>query len=164
MSPREDTVPADDFCPKKAASVSAESYISSILSNKSPIRIFGYGSLCWNPGSKDKTLAKSHLGVTSSLGRVVGWRRCWCQESADHRGTEQFPGFVCTLLNDSEIAEISKTHMKNLGKGVLDAVTDQSVNDEVSVTKGLIFTVPHELVEDCLNELDFRESGVSAQF
>ena len=101
------------------------------------------------------------MGVTSSLGYAIGWRRCWCQESSDHRGTEDFPGLVCTLLNDGEIAEISKSHMDNLWVHDLDSSKHQLNNDEVSVTKGLIFTVPQELVEDCLAELDFREKGVS---
>ena len=163
ISPKQDnTFTMENFCPKKAASADTEAYISSVLATKSSINIFGYGSLCWNPGSPDQTLAKSHMGVTSSVGRVIGWRRCWCQESSDHRGTKDFPGFVCTLLNDAEIAEISKAHMDNLGKlHGLDRITDPIMDNEVSVTKGLIFTVPQELVEDCLAELDFRESGVS---
>ena len=49
--------------------------------NGGHMRIFGYGSLCWNPGS-GATLSKESEGVTRSLGRAKGWRRCWAQRSA----------------------------------------------------------------------------------
>jgi len=34
--------------------------------------------------------------------------------------------------------------------------------EEISLTEGLIYTVPPELVDECIEELDFREKGVSA--
>jgi len=107
--------------------------------NEGRLRLFGYGSLCWGPG--EGTLSKS--GVTTSPGRARGYKRCWAQKSADHRGTTSFPGIVCTLLRDEEVEAITKRHY-----------------DAPTMTEGLLYTVPAELTEECLAELDFREKGV----
>ena len=57
-----------------------------IQANNGSLRLFGYGSLCWNPGTGAR-----------------GYRRCWAQKSTDHRGVPRFPGIVCTLLKDEEV-------------------------------------------------------------
>eukprot|EP00957_Ditylum_brightwellii_P197664 15059022-Ditylum_brightwellii.AAC.1 len=44
-----------------------------ISSNKGSLCIFGYRSLCWNPG--DPSLAKSEDNVTMALGRAVEWKQ-----------------------------------------------------------------------------------------
>jgi cation transport regulator ChaC len=111
-----------------------------INANGGRLLLFGYGSLCWNPGAG--ALAKP--GVTATPGRARGYKRCWAQKSADHRGTTRFPGVVCTLLRDEEVAEITKRHHE----------------DAPTMTEGLLYSVPAELVEECLSELDFREKGV----
>jgi len=103
--------------------------------------IFGYGSLCWNPGD-GATLSKESEGVTRTFGRAVGWKRCWCQRSADHRGTPEFQGLVCTLLSDEEILDL----------------TDNDIS-KPTMTEGILYTVPASLVDECLEELDFREKG-----
>jgi hypothetical protein len=110
-----------------------------INENEGRLLLFGYGSLCWNPGTG--VLAKP--GVTATPGRARGYKRCWAQKSADHRGTTRFPGVVCTLLRDEEVAEITIRH-----------------HDAPTMTEGLLYAVPAELVEECLSELDFREKGV----
>jgi len=102
-----------------------------------PLRIFGYGSLCWKPGEGS---ILSHERVTIELGTALGWKRCWSQKSCDHRGTPAFPGLVCTLISDDEIA-------------VLEG------NKRTHLTEGLVYNVPSDLVEECLAELDFREKG-----
>lgn len=107
--------------------------------NEGCLRLFGYGSLCWGPGSG----ILSRQGVETTPGRARGYKRCWSQKSADHRGTTRFPGIVCTLLRDDEVEEIVKQH-----------------HDAPTMTEGLLYTVPSELVEECLAELDFREKGV----
>lgn len=104
-----------------------------IDANHGALRIFGYGSLCWNPGSM--TTAKSQLG------RVYGYRRCWAQKSTDHRGTPRFPGIVCTLLKDEEFRGFRTTESE-------------------SITEGMLYEIPPEDVDDLLAELDFREKGV----
>lgn len=110
-----------------------------IADNEGYLRLFGYGSLCWNPG----TGALAKPGVSTALGRARAYKRCWAQRSADHRGTTLFPGIVCTLLRDDEVEQITKEH--------LDAPT---------MTEGLLYTVPPDLVQEVLAELDFREKGV----
>jgi cation transport regulator ChaC len=111
------------------------------------LRIFGYGSLCWGPG----TGALARDGVTTKLGRAIGYKRCWAQKSTDHRGVPQFPGLVCTLLTDYEIREIS-SHRQAMGEKL-----------KPSMAEGVVYTIPPEQVEECLAELDFREKGVSCE-
>mmetsp|Transcript_7806 Transcript_7806/g.11314 ORF Transcript_7806/g.11314 Transcript_7806/m.11314 type:complete len:665 (-) Transcript_7806:243-2237(-) len=136
--------------------------VSSLLNlcddNNKCLRIFGYGSLCWNPG----TGVLSKPEVTRTLGRAVGWRRCWAQRSADHRGTPSFPGIVCTLLKDEEV-QLLKGECE---RGSVSTATQHNSNEstaisstKTSMTKGLIYTIPVSLVDECLAELDFREKG-----
>jgi alpha-tubulin suppressor-like RCC1 family protein/cation transport regulator ChaC len=107
------------------------------------LRLFGYGSLCWNPG----TGALAKPGVVGNLGKARGYKRCWAQKSTDHRGVPSFPGVVCTLLEDSEVDDIKGTSASSLSQHA------------PTMTEGVIYTIPPELVEECLEELDFREKG-----
>lgn len=131
-----------------------------LAANSGRLKIFGYGSLCWNPGA-DGVLSRASLPedngrrgtgvagdanrsgrqVTTAPGRVLGYQRCWCQRSADHRGTPDFNGIVCTLLSDAEVGQLCPGA------------------ERPSTTEGLIYTVGEELVGECLAELDFREKG-----
>ncbi|KAL7498782.1 hypothetical protein ACHAWT_008792 [Skeletonema menzelii] len=131
--------------------------------NGDKLKIFGYGSLCWNPGSDgvlslanieqdehdhDETaIPSSNLPkrkVTTAPGRAIGYRRCWAQRSADHRGDTEYNGIVCTLLSDQEFAELQPNNAEE---------------EHQSMTEGVIYTVDKDLVQDCLAELDFREKG-----
>lgn len=116
--------------------------------NQDTLRIFGYGSLCWNPG----TGALAREGVTTKLGRAIGYKRCWAQKSTDHRGTPLFPGIVCTLLKDEEVREISTHRHQPNGE------------DKPSMTEGVVYYIPDDQAQDCLAELDFREKGVSSNY
>jgi hypothetical protein len=96
--------------------------------NGNKLKIFGYGSLCWHPGtdgvlslanieqdehdhdvltsSSPSSSPRTKRKVTTAPGRAIGYRRCWAQRSADHRGDTEFNGIVCTLLSDEEFAEL----------------------------------------------------------
>lgn len=116
-----------------------------IEKNGGYLRLFGYGSLCWNPG----TGALAKPGVVSALGRARGYKRCWAQKSTDHRGHPDFPGIVCTLLQDSEVND-----MRAIPEGITVAPLA-----EPTMTEGVIYLIPPNLVDNCLEELDFREKG-----
>lgn len=123
-----------------------------ITANRGYLRIFGYGSLCWNPG----TGALAHPTIQRTLGRAMGYRRCWAQKSTDHRGVPRFPGIVCTLLRDEEVRQLRD------GDSSLLLVPCQGEGEESVTTEGVLYRVPPDLVEECLRELDFREKGVGA--
>ena len=122
-----------------------------IEENNGHLKIFGYGSLCWNPGA-DGPLSKA----SQKLGQVQGYKRVWAQRSTDHRGTVDFPGIVCTLLTEQEY--------KSAGEYAVSATTSDVDDTTVEITKnigtqGIVFDVPPELVQQTLAELDFREKG-----
>ncbi|NCO86192.1 MAG: gamma-glutamylcyclotransferase [Rhodobacterales bacterium] len=54
----------------------------------SPIWVFGYGSLLWNPGFTPAEAVAAQL---------AGYQRCFCMLSIHHRGTEDDPGLVLAL-------------------------------------------------------------------
>lgn len=133
-----------------------------IKENNGHLKIFGYGSLCWNPGA-DGGLSKA----SQTLGRVQGYKRVWAQRSTDHRGSIDFPGIVCTLLTEQEYESVresaSTTHFQSLVavRSSVDSTIDDKTEylSENIATQGIIFDVPPDLVEETLQELDFREKG-----
>lgn len=54
----------------------------------SPLWVFGYGSLIWDPGFP---VAEQRIG------RLEGWHRSFCMRSIHHRGTVEDPGLVLAL-------------------------------------------------------------------
>mmetsp|Transcript_3704 Transcript_3704/g.8247 ORF Transcript_3704/g.8247 Transcript_3704/m.8247 type:complete len:792 (-) Transcript_3704:176-2551(-) len=149
--------------------------------NNGKLKIFGYGSLCWHPGADgvlslanieedehDHDIAdeaeagtiKAARKVTTVPGRAIGYQRCWSQRSADHRGTTEFNGIVCTLLSDEEVWRLHHGEVDNNDNGTQSSIEDATIRRErPSMTEGLIYTVDVDLVDDCLAELDFREKG-----
>ncbi len=122
---------------------------SKDLSNSSTnLRIFGYGSLCWRP---DGLLCDANR-IKRSYATALGYKRCWCQKSADHRGTADFCGIVCTLLSDDEVASVYGTDSKSVSstyvtEGVVYEVVPKDGEDHAS------------FIDQLLEELDFREKG-----
>ena len=129
-----------------------------IEENDGHLKIFGYGSLCWNPGSEGG-LAKA----SQTLGRVKGYKRVWSQRSTDHRGTVDFPGLVCTLLTEEEYklaqrSTVTDAKLLESEEASSNDDMDEKTGDSI-VTQGIIFDVPPDLVEETLEDLDFREKG-----
>lgn len=122
-----------------------------IEENDGHLKIFGYGSLCWNPGSEGG-LAKA----SQKLGWVKGYKRVWAQRPTDHRGTVDFPGLVCTLLTEKEYESAKTSATSNVDPSNNDKASE---TDDSIVTQGIIFDVPPDLVDETLQDLDFREKG-----
>lgn len=59
--------------------------------NNLSVWVFGYGSLCWNPGFEYSQCI---------VGYVRGYLRRFWQGNTTHRGTEENPGRVATLVPD----------------------------------------------------------------
>ncbi|MDZ4134036.1 MAG: gamma-glutamylcyclotransferase [Paracoccaceae bacterium] len=55
---------------------------------QTPLWVFGYGSLIWNPGFP---VAQTRVA------QLAGWHRSFCMRSIHHRGTVDAPGLVLAL-------------------------------------------------------------------
>lgn len=61
--------------------------------NTSTVWVFGYGSLCWNPGFEFSKCV---------TGYIRGYVRRFWQGNTSHRGTTEKPGRVATLIDDKQ--------------------------------------------------------------
>ncbi len=91
------------------------------MANHASTWVFGYGSLIWKPGFPY---------VDRRFGRVRGWKRRFWQGSPDHRGTEERPGRVVTL-----------------------------VREPAASTWGAAYLLSPETAEHVFDALDVREAG-----
>lgn len=81
----------NDFAARDELHVQAPQ--SASFSEEAAVWIFGYGSLCWFPGFE----------YTKCItGYVRGYVRRFWQGNTTHRGTEQTPGRVATLVKAKE--------------------------------------------------------------
>lgn len=55
---------------------------------QTPLWVFGYGSLLWDPG---------FAFTRAEVARLHGWHRSFCMASVHYRGTEASPGLVLAL-------------------------------------------------------------------
>ena len=95
--------------------------VTAVVPADTDVYIFGYGSLCWRP---------DFPFLTSQPAYISGYHRRFYQGSPDHRGTEQSPGRVVTLVQQRE-----------------------------GVVYGVVYLVHREQVKAVLDYLDVREQG-----
>lgn len=55
---------------------------------QTPLWVFGYGSLLWDPG---------FAYLRAEVARLPGWHRSFCMASVHYRGTPEAPGLVLAL-------------------------------------------------------------------
>lgn len=66
---------------------------STDTDDRHSVWVFGYGSLCWNPGFEYSQCV---------IGYIRGYVRRFWQGNTTHRGTEDRPGRVATLIEDPQ--------------------------------------------------------------
>lgn len=66
---------------------------NTTMASDCSVWVFGYGSLCWNPGFEYSQCI---------IGYVPGYVRRFWQGNTTHRGTEEKPGLVATLVPDDQ--------------------------------------------------------------
>ncbi|KAF9429564.1 Cation transport regulator-like protein 2 [Entomortierella beljakovae] len=105
--------------------------------------LFGYGSLIWRPDLEYED---------SKVGYIKGHVRRFWQSSTDHRGTEEAPGRVVTLIPYEEFSKRFTDH-------------DQHSSDEDDITWGVAYKIPESKVAETKVYLDHREkNGYETQY
>uniref|UniRef100_D8QKC4 glutathione-specific gamma-glutamylcyclotransferase n=1 Tax=Schizophyllum commune (strain H4-8 / FGSC 9210) TaxID=578458 RepID=D8QKC4_SCHCM len=94
--------------------------------------VFGYGSLIFKP--------PPHV-ISQTPGFLKGYVRRFAQESHDHRGTEEHPGRVVTLIHKKEWDSFSSK----------DAFPDEDV------VWGIAYTIDPAYESEVRDYLDYRE-------
>jgi len=80
--------------------------------------VFGYGSLCWNPGF---TFGKSVIGS------INGFSRKFWQGNTTHRGVPGKPGRVATLVEDTSDTSTYGVAFQLLGESALEYLNKREV-------------------------------------
>ncbi|KAG0199132.1 Cation transport regulator-like protein 2 [Mortierella sp. GBA30] len=99
--------------------------------------LFGYGSLIWRPDLEYED---------SKVGYIKGHVRRFWQSSTDHRGTEEAPGRVVTLIPYAEFSQRFTEH-------------DQHSSDQDDITWGVAYKIPESKVAETKAYLDHREKN-----
>lgn len=100
--------------------------------------VLGYGSLIYKPPPH----------YTLRIPAIISgyMRRIW-QSSTDHRGTEEYPGRVATLIGGEDIeSNQSFSH-------------DQKKYDDSLITTGVVYYIPPDRAYEVRDYLDVREQG-----
>ncbi|KAG0216622.1 putative potassium antiporter CHAC-1 [Mortierella sp. GBAus27b] len=99
--------------------------------------LFGYGSLIWRPDLDYED---------SKVGYIKGHVRRFWQSSTDHRGTEEAPGRVVTLIPYDEFSERF-------------TLQDQHSVDQDDITWGVAYRIPEAKIAETKAYLDHREKN-----
>ncbi|KAF9157380.1 Cation transport regulator-like protein 2 [Actinomortierella ambigua] len=99
--------------------------------------LFGYGSLIWRPDLEYEA---------SIAGYIQGYVRRFWQSSTDHRGTEEAPGRVVTLIPYQEF--VAKFGSE-----------DEHHSEADGITWGVAYKIPHHKVAETRAYLDHREKN-----
>ncbi|KAF9118406.1 Cation transport regulator-like protein 2 [Mortierella sp. 14UC] len=99
--------------------------------------LFGYGSLIWRPDLEFED---------SKVGYIKGHVRRFWQSSTDHRGTEEAPGRVVTLIPYEEFSQ----------RFIDD---DKHSSDQDDITWGVAYKIPESKVAETKAYLDHREKN-----
>ncbi|GBG25053.1 Glutathione-specific gamma-glutamylcyclotransferase 1 [Hondaea fermentalgiana] len=102
--------------------------------------LFGYGSLIWKPDIE----YEEQVDVYAS-----GYSRRFWQGSPEHRGTEEAPGLVVTLLTPEEHQKVQDDH--NVEKGQRDTPDNR--------VWGRIFRVKGHIMRATMAALEHREKA-----
>lgn len=116
--------------------------------------VFGYGSLCWRPSFRYRM---RHLCV------LPGFVRRFYQASTDHRGTDEYPGRVCTVLPtghaDNKTRYTRNETITTSSSPQQHTPFEELVNEQIDTTVGVAYQLYPEDVESILAYLDEREQG-----
>lgn len=113
---------------------------------KSPLYVFGYGSLIWRPGD--------FLNQYPSFpATAMDCKRLFAQKSLDHRGSRKFPGLVLNLVRDDYLVENGYNLDDDPGN---DLVKGPKAKEDCC---GLVWLIPDDKIPEVLTYLDTRERG-----
>lgn len=93
MASRQNYLPRSLMLYDSSSDSSDDNVANEMNALPSNVWVFGYGSLCWNPGFEFTKCV---------TGYVRGYVRRFWQGNTTHRGTKDKPGRVATLVEDKE--------------------------------------------------------------